>query len=60
MEASNVVDNVDNLPHDSRESAHNKPSNNNRRIRMSWIVILLLFLMLGLTAILIVYHAPVA
>lgn len=54
------MDNVDNLPHDSRESAHNKPSNNNKRIRISWIVILLLFLMLGLTAILIVYHAPVA
>ena len=37
------------IQHDAQFSAHNKPSNNNVRIRWSWVVVVLLFLLIGMT-----------
>jgi uncharacterized integral membrane protein len=43
----------DDQPIESQHSAHNKPPMRATRIRMSWIVILVIFLMLGFTAVMI-------
>lgn len=48
---------IDDTPRDSQFSAHNKAPDNARRIRMSWMVVVLLFLLIGLTGAYIIGHA---
>ncbi|MGA2597269.1 MAG: hypothetical protein ABSH09_09805 [Bryobacteraceae bacterium] len=40
----------DQVPVESQHSAHNKPPRRAARIRMSWYVILAIFVLLGVTA----------
>lgn len=43
----------DDRPIESQHSAHNKPPLRATRIRTSWVVVLLVFLLLGITAVVI-------
>ena len=48
-----IVTNLDNQPIESQHSAHNKTPQTANRIRMSWAVVLLIFVLLGVTAVMI-------
>jgi hypothetical protein len=40
----------DNRPIEAQHSAHNKPPERAMRVRVSWIVIVAIFILLGITA----------
>lgn len=45
------VDQLDEPQHDAQFSAHNKPNDDARRIRLGWVAIVAFFLVIGLAAV---------